>query len=126
MRLWLSIVALAVLTCLVGYWLPSYRSLDFFALLLAFIAAIYVGVALAGGSVVVIVVQSIAAVAFIFIALLGLWESPLWLVAGYFIHGLWDALHHWRRQRMALPAWYPPACLVYDWLVGGFVYYMWS
>jgi hypothetical protein len=122
----LALIALAaVVTCVVGYSLPSYQSLDFFAFLLVFIAAIYVGTALAGSGPLTIAIQTLVALAFVFIAILGLWYSPIWLVAGYFLHGVWDMLHHWVRHDMRLPRWYPPACLVYDWLVGGFVLYMW-
>lgn len=125
MKTWILIILLAVVTCLIGYTLPTYRSLDFFALLLVFIAAIYVGMALAGGQRRTLIIHSGAALGFVLLTLAGLWYSPLWLVAGYFLHGLWDALHHWRRPGMTMPQWYPPACLVYDWLVGAFVLYMW-
>lgn len=122
---WFLSIVLAIATCLVGFLLPEYKSLDFFALLLALIAGVYVGFALRDGRTLVIVVETLVALLFVVLALVGLWKDPLWLVVGYFGHGLWDLLNHFGKATTTVPRWYPPACVVYDWVVGAFILFMW-
>jgi hypothetical protein len=88
------------------------------ALLLAAIAAIYIGFAVADGRPRVIVVEGAVAAAFVLIAAVGL-VGPAWiLAAGYIGHGLKD-LWQERRQFVANTHWWPPFCAAVDWLVAG-------
>lgn len=97
------------------------RRLELLALILAVIASVYVGIGLAQGSRAALGIEGVFAIVIGALILLGLWASPYWLAAGYFAHGLWDLAHH-RPTRsvpgVALPRWYAPSCLAYDWAIG--------
>jgi hypothetical protein len=56
------------------------------------------------------------------LVLLGMWKWPWLIPAGYFLHGVWDLLHHPLKIGARVRKWYPPACIAYDWLVGAFIY----
>lgn len=116
---------LAVATVGIAWLLPADRALELFAALLALIAAVYVGVAVAQGSQRQIVIQFVVALGFMWLGLLGLWFSPALLVAGYALHGAWDWLHHRGTRGVQLTDWYAPLCLAYDWLVAGAIWWIW-
>ncbi len=103
------------------WYLSRERALDFLAMQLGAIAAVYIGSSLAAGGVPVLSVEIIGLTAFIAVALFGRWGSPALLAAGYFGHGAWDFLHHLGAISTFLPDWYAPFCLAYDFVVGGFV-----
>ena len=60
-----------------------------------------------------------------FASVLGLIVSPLWLAAGYFLHGAWDVLHHVKRVTTPIVPWFPPLCAVFDLVVGAFIVSTW-
>jgi hypothetical protein len=126
-RRWLNVkeisagVILSAILIIAGELLgPSFR-FDFFALVLSIIAAIYIGFALSDGRRRYIVLESANAVAYGVLALLGMWASPWYLVAGYIAHGGWDLVHHNRGIRTRIVRWYVPFCVVIDWLVGAYI-----
>jgi hypothetical protein len=81
---------------------------------LAFIAAVYIGFAVADGRPRVLVVEIVVAAAFVLAAALGV-VGPGWLlVLGYVGHGLKDLWQH-RSHFVAGTRWWPPFCLVVDW-----------
>jgi hypothetical protein len=86
-----------------------------YALGLALIAAIYIGFAVADGRPKVIVVESIVASAFVVIAAVAITASVWLIVVGLVGHGLKDLWQH-RRQFVANTRWWPPFCLVVDWI----------
>jgi hypothetical protein len=87
-----------------------------YALGLALIAAVYIGFAVADGRPAVIVVESSVAALFVLVAAAGV-TGPLWLlVLGYIGHGLKDLWQH-RRHYVANTRWWPPFCLVVDWVL---------
>jgi hypothetical protein len=114
-------IALAVCctlpTIAIAFALPRIQALQGFALLLAVIAAIYIGFALADGRPSILAQELPVAACFLLITVLGLWVSPLFLVLGYVGHGLWDGMHHPKGITTQLPLWYPLFCLLYDWLI---------
>jgi hypothetical protein len=86
-----------------------------YALGLALIAAIYLGFAVADGRPRVIAVESIVAGVFVVVAAAGV-TGPAWLlVAGFAGHGVKDLWQH-RRHFVANTRWWPPFCLVVDWV----------
>lgn len=96
--------------------LPSLSATGVQALLLAAIAAVYVGFAVADGRPQVIAVEAVIAVGFVLLAASSL-VGPTWLlVAGYVGHGLKD-LWQERRQSVANTGWWPPFCAAVDWVV---------
>ena len=86
------------------------------ALYIAFIAAIYIGFAVADGRTQVIAVESTVAAAFVVLAAVGVTGSAWLLVAGYAAHGLKDLWQH-RTRFVAGTRWWPPFCASVDFLV---------
>jgi hypothetical protein len=116
------VLGLAALTCLAGYFMSWYKALDFFAVILVLIAGVYIGFAIEDGRRNKLVIEVAVALGFVALVLLGMWKWPWLIPAGYFLHGVWDLLHHPLKIGARVRKWYPPACIAYDWLVGAFIY----
>jgi hypothetical protein len=87
-----------------------------YALGLALIAAVYIGFAVADGRPSVIVVECVVAAVFVVLAAAGVTGSAWLLVVGFIGHGLKDLWQH-RSHYVANTRWWPPFCLVVDWVV---------
>jgi hypothetical protein len=86
-----------------------------YALSLVLIAAVYIGFAVADGRRKVITVETAVAGGFVVLAAVGV-TGPAWLlVVGFGGHGLKDLWQH-RRHYVANTRWWPPFCLVVDWV----------
>jgi hypothetical protein len=84
-----------------------------YALSIALIAAVYIGFAVADGRPRVIAVETVVAAAFVVVAAAGV-TGPAWLlVLGFTGHGFKDLWQH-RRHYVANTRWWPPFCLVVD------------
>lgn len=101
--------------------LPEARAYELTTVTMSIIAAIYIGFALADGRITILIQEITAAVFFILLALLGLWLNPYFWVAAYFLHGVWDWLHHENGIRTKVPDYYPPVCVVVDWILAVFL-----
>jgi hypothetical protein len=86
-----------------------------YALGLVIIASVYIGFAVADGRPKVIAVESSVASIFVLIAAVAVTGSVWLIVAGLLAHGLKDLWQH-RRQFVANTRWWPPFCLVVDWV----------
>ena len=87
-----------------------------YALTLTLIAAVYIGFAVADGRGSVIAVESAVAGVFVVVAAAAITGSEWLLVVGLFGHGLKDLWQH-RHQYVVNTRWWPPFCLVVDWVV---------
>ena len=105
--------------------LPRSQALVLLAILLAALATIYLGAVLSAGRTPQVLMEGLAACGFIALATLGVWRSPLFLVIGYMAHGLWDLVHHRGGLQNRIAAWWPPFCLVYDWVLAGAICLRW-
>jgi len=86
-----------------------------YALSIALIAAVYIGFAVADGRPRVIAVETAVAGGFVVLAAVGV-TGPAWLlVLGFVGHGVKDLWQH-RRHFVANTRWWPPFCLVVDWV----------
>jgi len=86
-----------------------------YALSLTLIAAVYIGFAVADGRGTVIAVEAAIAAVFVVVAAVGV-IGPAWLlVLGLAGHGFKDLWQH-RRQYVSNTRWWPPFCLVVDWV----------
>ena len=86
-----------------------------YALSLTLIAAVYIGFAVADGRPAVIAVEAAVAAVFVVVAAAGV-TGPTWLlVAGLAGHGVKDLWQH-RSHFVANTRWWPPFCLVIDWV----------
>ena len=96
--------------------------LDILAVGLSAIGSVYVGSAIAQQQQQDVWVETIIAVVCVVIALLGLWKSPLWLLVGYVLHGVWDLFHHAQSVGTQISQrWYPPLCVGFDWAIAVFI-----
>ena len=116
--LWGIVVGLVqAATPLAFWWLES---ATVYALGLVLIAAIYVGFAVADGRPKVIAVESSVAFAFVVVAAAAITGSPWLLVVGLAGHGLKDLWQH-RSHYVANTRWWPPFCMVVDWVVAAII-----
>jgi hypothetical protein len=84
-----------------------------YALSIALIAAVYIGFAVADGRPRIIAVETVVATAFVVVAAAGV-TGPAWLLAlGLAAHGVKDLWQH-RSHFVANTRWWPPFCLVVD------------
>jgi hypothetical protein len=86
-----------------------------YALGIVVIASVYIGFAVADGRRTVLAVESTVAGVFVIIAAVAVTGSPWLLVVGLAGHGVKDLWQH-RRQFVANTRWWPPFCLVVDWV----------
>jgi len=91
-----------------------------YALGLAVIAAIYIGFAVADGRSKVIAVESGVASGFVIIAAAAVTGTAWLLVIGLAGHGLKDLWQH-RTQFVANTRWWPPFCMVVDFVVAAII-----
>ena len=105
---------LVLLTVVLLQILPGEQALDFLAAVLVAAGAVYIGAALAGDDNSTLALEVTAGVAFIGVALLGLWYAVAILAWGYFAHGAWDFLHHRGIAGANAGKTFPVLCWVYD------------
>jgi len=86
-----------------------------YAIGLVGIAFIYIGFAVADGRAKVIAVEAGVASVFVIVAAASVTASPWLLVVGLAGHGLKDLWQH-HIQFVAGTRWWPPFCLVVDWV----------
>ena len=116
--LWGVVVGvLQAATPLAFWWLDD---ATVYALGLVLIAGIYVGFAVADGRPKVIAVESSVTFAFTLVAAAAITGSPWLLVAGFVGHGIKDLWQH-RTHFVANTRWWPPFCMVVDWVVAAVI-----
>jgi hypothetical protein len=91
-----------------------------YALGLVLIASIYIGFAVADGRPKVIVAESAVASVFVVVAAIAVTGSVWLIVVALVAHGLKDLWQH-RRRFVANTRWWPPFCVVVDWIAATFV-----
>jgi hypothetical protein len=116
--LWGIVVGLLqAATPLAFWWLDS---ATVYALGLVVIAAVYIGFAVADGRPKIIAAESSVTFAFVIVAAAAVTGSPWLLVAGMVGHGLKDLWQH-RTHFVANTRWWPPFCMVVDWVVAAII-----
>ena len=91
-----------------------------YALGLAVIAPVYIGLAVADGRPSVIVVESGVALVFVVVAAAGVTGTAWLLVLGLAAHGVKDAWQQ-RRQYVSGTRWWPPFCAAVDWIAASII-----
>jgi hypothetical protein len=116
--IWGVVVGVAqAATPLVFWWLDTSTV---YALGLVGIAFIYIGFAVADGRFTVLAAESGVASVFVIVAAAAITRTPWLLVVGLAGHGFKDLWQH-RRQFVANTRWWPPFCLVVDWVVAAII-----
>jgi hypothetical protein len=78
------------------------------------IASYYALFAVMGGTTEALVVESLVAVVFVGLAIVG-FKSTLWLVVvALAAHGIFDFVHSYLHANPGVPVWWPSFCLAYD------------
>ena len=91
-----------------------------YAMSLALIAAVYIGLAVADGRPAVIAVECTVAGAFVVLAAAVIIGSAWLVVIGFVGHGLKDLWQH-RSHYVANPRWWPPFCMTIDWVAAAII-----
>jgi hypothetical protein len=112
--LWGAVVGVAQAASPLAVWWLTPAAV--YGLGLTFIAAVYIGFAVADGRSRVLLVESLVAAAFVLLGATGVTGAAWLLVAGYVGHGLKDLWQH-RSHFVANTRWWPPFCLVVDWVL---------
>lgn len=109
-------LTLAASTIAIHQMLDPHQGLELTSLLLVLIGSVYFGFALMSKETKTILLEVSVASVFVSMAVLGLWLSPWIIIAGLFLHGIWDVIHHRSNSILArVPKWYIPFCATYDW-----------
>lgn len=120
---YLVALALATLTCFIGYNLPFYKAQDFYGILLVMIAGAYIGFAVTDGRRHNLVLELVVALGFCALVLLGMWWRPFVLAYGFILLMLWHALHYPLKRVTRVKSWYPLSGMLYAGIVGVFMYF---
>ncbi len=115
---------LAAVTIAITLMLTKAIALQYLTALLMGIAGVYLGFTFSNvGRKQDILIEIANVAVYIVLVILSLLISPYLLVAGYFWHGLWDAIHHKRINlvQTKVPEWYVYGCIFYDWAIGFFI-----
>ena len=100
--------------------LPWLDSVTLYALQLAFIAAVYIGFAVADGRRHVLAVETAVASVFVVVAAVAVTGSAWLVVAGLAGHGLKDVWQH-RTRFVSGTRWWPPFCAAVDWVAAALI-----
>lgn len=97
---------------------------DLLSLILAMTGGVYAGAALrADAPRRALVVEWFVAAVLVILAALSLWWTPLWMAAGFVLHGVWDLVHHARRRGLGVRRGFHPFCAAFDGAVAALVIY---
>ncbi|MFO1512844.1 MAG: hypothetical protein U1F83_08040 [Verrucomicrobiota bacterium] len=114
-------VSLALAISLMARIVGLDRDRAFYPTVMMVIALLYCLFAVMGGSMQALGTESVPAVAFLLVSILG-FRVNLWFVAGaLFAHGVFDGIHHHFISNPGVPVWWPPFCLTYDITAAGYL-----
>jgi len=116
----LSGVAVGIFQALSPVVLRWLDAIDVWGVALAMIASVYVGFAVGDGRKTVIAVEFMVAFAFVICATVAMASFPWLIVIGLVAHGLKDLWQH-RTQFVANTRWWPPFCMVVDFVVAAII-----
>jgi hypothetical protein len=116
-------LAVAALASAVGF----DRERSFYATVLIVVASYYALFAVMGSSHVMgssqrtLVIEGVAASAFLLLAVLGFKRNYWLIVAAFVAHGIFDFVHHSIIENSGVPSWWPGFCLAFDVAAGGLI-----
>ena len=96
--------------------LKQFNKLLIYGLILSGIGFLYVGFAWSDSR--ALIINSVQAILFVFIAYYGIKKSLVILAAGYFLHGTWDLLYHMFQDPGLIPPHYDLFCMSLDFVIG--------
>lgn len=112
---------LAVAVCVFAVLSGFDRDRVFYPTMVIVVATFYILFAVMASSTSALALESLAAAAFVGVAVAG-FKKNLWLAAaGLAGHGVFDFVHHLLIQNPGVPVWWPGFCGSFDVLAGGFL-----
>jgi hypothetical protein len=114
-------VVLGVVVWLFGRVVGLDRDRAYYATILAVVALYYALFAVMGGSVNVLLLESVAIAAFFVLTALGFRRSQWYVVVGLGGHGVYDCFHGLLITNPGMPVWWPPFCASIDITMAGFL-----
>ena len=111
-------VLLAVAVAAIGRFTKFDRDRSFYATVLIIIASYYLLFAILGEAPNTLVWETLVALAFSAIAIVGALRFPLLVGIGIVAHGLFDLVHHAIIHNPGVPSWWPTFCASIDVCLG--------
>jgi hypothetical protein len=93
-----------------------------YALILSGIGFLYVGFTWTDTT--SLIINCFQAITFLFLAYYGVKKNLLILIAGYFLHGIWDMLYNFFPNPNLIPPHYDLFCLSVDFTIGCYLLYL--
>ena len=93
-----------------------------YGLILSGIAFLYVGYT--WSDLQALVLNSLQAIAFLFLAYFGIKKNIYFLIAGYFLHGIWDLIYDLFPKTNLIPPHYDLFCLSIDFTIGFYLLFL--
>ena len=109
-------ISLGLLIILVIGLLKSLDKSVMYALILSGIGFLYVGYSWMDTT--SLIVNSVQAIVFVFLAYYGVRKNRYFLIGGYFLHGLWDLLYDLFSNASLIPPHYDLFCFAIDFTMG--------
>ena len=114
-------VGLAIAVCVFAMVAGFDRERVFYPTMVLVVAHYYILFAVMGSSTPALALESLAAAAFLALAVIG-FKKNLWLTAAALAgHGVFDFFHHLLIRNPGVPVWWPGFCLSFDAFAGGFL-----
>lgn len=111
-------IAMAITVCLFAALTGFDRDRVFYPTVVLVVAHYYILFAVMGATMHIVLEESIAATAFIVLAVVG-FKTSQWITAAALAgHGVYDWFHHLIIQDPGVPAWWPAFCMSFDVLAG--------
>jgi hypothetical protein len=99
-------------------WVGFDRDRAFYPAVLIVVASYYVLFAVMGASGGILIIETVAACAFILLAVLGFKRSPWIIAAGLVGHGVFDFARRGHIHNPGMPSWWPGFCMSIDVFLG--------
>jgi len=116
---------LALSFAIATHYFAGEHQLEIFALFLALTSCVYGGAVLTPAAAQYSLVELPFVITVFIFSIFGLLFSPLWLAAGYLLHGAWDLGHHFKRVQTPIVKWFPPLCATFDFLIAIVIIWLW-
>ncbi len=117
-------IGLAAVVCAFGKVGGFDRDRAFYSTMALVVATYYILFAVIGGSTQALVLETLVAVAFFALAVVGFRKNLWWIVVALGGHGLFDMVHHLFIENPGLPIYWPGFCAAYDVVAGGILAFL--
>jgi hypothetical protein len=117
-------IVIALVNIAITARLPAKKAAEFYNLIMAATAAVYIGSALAEGNTNTLLLETALSAALFALALAGQWSSLKFTAAAFLAHGTWDLLHVTKGLGANAGVDFPVLCVAYDWVIAGYLWWL--